>query len=312
MRNKLIISLAIFGVLLAVGTAYYWGKKQASLPPAFAPASNPYENGIYAEGIVEALQASGSNINIYPEVPGTVNAIFVKEGDNVVAGGPLLSIDDALQKANTAQAKAQIAAAKASLKTAADAYQKQKAAADIDPRAVSKDALDSARDAVGLAKANVEVTQKQYESAAALLAKYQIHALSAGKVIAINTAVGSYISTQGVYDTYTGANDPILTLGAAGDALAVRCYVDEVLLQRLPAAGDIDAYMFIRGSNQKIPLKIVRLQPNVSPKIELSDQRTERVDVRVLPVIFAFDKPKDIAIYPGQLVDVYIGKQLAK
>ena len=63
---------------------------------------------------------------------------------------------------------------------------------------------------------------------------------------------------------------------------------------------------------QKIPLKIVRLQPNVSPKIELSDQRTERVDVRVLPVIFAFDKPKDIAIYPGQLVDVYIGKQLAK
>ena len=33
-------------------------------------------------------------------------------------------------------------------KTAEDAYQKQKAAADIDPRAVSKDALDGARDAV--------------------------------------------------------------------------------------------------------------------------------------------------------------------
>jgi len=85
-----------------------------------------------------------------------------------------------------------------------------------------------------------------------------------------------------------------------------------VLLQRLPSAGEIDAYMFIRGSSSKIPLRIVRFQPNVSPKIELSNQRTERVDVRVLPVIFSFERPKDITIYPGQLVDVYIGKHVAQ
>jgi len=84
------------------------------------------------------------------------------------------------------------------------------------------------------------------------------------------------------------------------------------LLQRLPGLGEIDAYMFIRGSDIKIPLKIVRLQPNVSPKIELSNQRTERVDVRVLPVIFSFDKPANVTLYPGQLVDVYIGKTSVK
>jgi len=28
----------------------------------------------------------------------------------------------------------------------------------------------------------------------------------------------------------------------------------------------------------------------------------------VLPVIFKFKKPKDIDVYPGQLVDVYIGE----
>ena len=28
---------------------------------------------------------------------------------------------------------------------------------------------------------------------------------------------------------------------------------------------------------------------------------------RVLPVIFAIDKPANINIYPGELVDVYIG-----
>ena len=54
-----------------------------------------------------------------------------------------------------------------------------------------------------------------------------------------------------------------------------------------------------------IPIK----QPNVSPKIELSSQRTERVDVRVLPVIFSFEKREGMLIYPGQLVDVYIGKK---
>jgi len=51
----------------------------------------------------------------------------------------------------------------------------------------------------------------------------------------------------------------------------------------------------------------VRVQPFVSPKIELSDQRQERVDVRVLPIIFSFAKPKDLSLYPGELVDVYIG-----
>lgn len=312
MKNRLIIGLAIAGVLLAIATAYYWGLRQSSLPPAFAPASNPYENGIYAEGIVEALQTSGSNINIYPEVPGTVNQIFVKEGQDVETGAPLLAIDDSVQKATTEQVKAQIGVARASLRTTEDAYQKQKAAADIDPRAVSRDALDSARDAVGLAQANLEVSQKQYQTAVSLLSKYHINALSAGKVISINTAVGSYVSAQGVYDTYTQQNQPIMVMGASGDALAVRCYVDEILLQRLPSVSEINAYMFIRGSNFKIPLKMVRFQPNVSPKIELSNQRTERVDVRVLPVIFSFDKPNDVAIYSGQLVDVYIGKSAPK
>ena len=58
-----------------------------------------------------------------------------------------------------------------------------------------------------------------------------------------------------------------------------------------------------------MPLTFVRVQPYVSPKIELSDQRQERVDLRVLPVIFEFTPPPHVAVYPGQLVDVYIGEQ---
>ncbi len=48
------------------------------------------------------------------------------------------------------------------------------------------------------------------------------------------------------------------------------------------------------------------MQPYVTPKIELSNQRTERVDTRVLPVLFRFKPPENMNIYPGQLVDVYV------
>ena len=81
--------------------------------------------------------------------------------------------------------------------------------------------------------------------------------------------------------------------GAPQTNLHVRCYIDEILVPRLPAASNMKAQMSIRGSNVKIPLEFVRVQPLVSPKIELSDQRQERVDVRVLPVIFKIEKPED-------------------
>lgn len=47
-----------------------------------------YSQGIHAEGIVESDQASGSNINVYPEVPCTVKQILVTEGQSVHKGDP--------------------------------------------------------------------------------------------------------------------------------------------------------------------------------------------------------------------------------
>jgi HlyD family secretion protein len=111
-----------------------------------------------------------------------------------------------------------------------------------------------------------------------------------------------------VFDSYTQGMVPVLVLGTTPGQLHVRCYVDEILLPRLPDPSAMKAQMSIRGSNIKVPLEYVRTQPLVSPKIELSDQRLERVDVRVLPIIFRFASPAAITLYPGQLVDVYIGE----
>jgi len=65
--------------------------------------------------------------------------------------------------------------------------------------------------------------------------------------------------------------------------------------------------MQVRGTLVRIPLRFVRTSPYVVPKVELSDNRAEQVDLRVLPVLFAFDPPPRATLYPGQLVDVYIG-----
>ena len=97
-------------------------------------------------------------------------------------------------------------------------------------------------------------------------------------------------------------------MGGPQDHLLVRCYIDEILVSRLPAPDHILGQLSIRGTDVKLPLALVRVQPYVSLKIELSNQRQERVDLRVLPVIFRFEK-KDVPVYPGQLVDVFIGKQ---
>jgi HlyD family secretion protein len=35
----------------------------------------------------------------------------------------------------------------------------------------------------------------------------------------------------------------------------------------------------------------------------------EKVDLRVLPAIFRFKTPPGVEVYPGEMVDVYIGEQ---
>jgi HlyD family secretion protein len=359
MKNRWLFALSFVGILAGCAAAYFFSVKKAPLSPVYDPASNPYVSGIYAEGIVESAQSSGENINMYPEVAGTVMEILVAEGQEVQKGAPLLLIEDSVQRATAEQLKsqsqaartvleelkaqprretldvseAQVDAAKATLKTAEDTLSKQKTAYEIDPRSVSKDALDSAINSAAVAKANLEVAQKQrdltkagawaydirnqerqynalqksYLASSALLSKYMLRAPTDGVVLSINTAVGNYVSPQGAYESYTQGMNPVLVLGTPQTSLHVRCYIDEILVHRLPPPSKIKAQMSIRGSNVKVRLDYVRVQPFVSPKIQLSNQRQERVDVRVLPIIFRVEKPKDLNLYPGELVDVYIG-----
>jgi len=232
-------------------------------------------------------------------------------------------------------ARSQVELVESNLKVARDQYDKRQASFEIDPKSISKDILDTAEDAVSQATAALDVARKQYDltkagawaydianqekqysalnqaykAANALLQKYSIKAQADGVILAVNASPGSYVSSQGAFNAYTQGTDPIIVMGASQDHLSVRCYVDEILVSRLPSPQHVRAEMSIRGTDIKVPLEFVRIQPYVSPKIELSNQRQEKVDLRVLPVIFRFQKKDLSMVYPGQLVDVFIGQK---
>ncbi len=361
MRNKMIFALVVVGVFGALWSAYVYAVPSQSLPPVFNPAPDPYSQGIYANGIVESDQSNGENINIYPEVAGSITQILVSEGQAVARGTPLVAIDDTVQRAiveqqksqadaaqalldelhaqprkeNLEVARAQVDMAQAALKSAQDQLDKQQRSYDIAPESVSRDALDNAINAQRVAKANADVVGRQYEltkagawvfdvrnqekqaealakayaSSSALLAKYTLRAAVDGVVMSVAATAGSYVSPQGAYDAYTQGFGPVVVMGTSNSTLAVRCYIDEILIPRLPAADKLQAQMFIRGTNTKVPLEFVRMQPYVSPKIELSNQRQEKVDLRVLPIIFRFHPPPGAQMYPGQLVDIYVAEK---
>lgn len=236
------------------------------------------------------------------------------------------------RRENLAVAMAQVENARATLKNAGDQLTKQQRAYDMDSKSISADALDNAKNTERIAATNLKVTERQYaltkagawvydiqnaertylalqkayQSSSALLAKYTLRAPADGVVLAVHSSTGSYVSSQGAYDSYTQGFEPLIVMGLPQDHLQVRAYIDEILVHEIPEPKNIKAEMFIRGTNEHVSLSFVRIQPFISPKIELSDARQERVDLRVLPVIFRFEKPPGLNLYPGELVDVYV------
>ena len=306
MRQKLPFGIALVGLVAGLVSAYLYRQRVPTRTPV-AVTRDPYPSGLYATGIVQSAQASGDDVNVYPQVAGPVTRILVNEGESVTRGAPLLAIDDDLQRRIVDEDVAKIAAARAALAAQAHQLAILERQAALDAGAVSRAAQLSARDAVAVARENLRVVIATRAADATLLAKYVLRAPVAGVVLRDVAAVGSYVSPQGVFDTYSQTIDPVIVMRPQGAQLQVKAYLDEILVPRLPSPPGISATMFIRGTHDVgVALRFVRIQPYVTPKIELSDARLEKVDVRVLPIVFRFTPPKGITLYPGELVDVYI------
>jgi len=71
------------------------------------------------------------------------------------------------------------------------------------------------------------------------------------------------------------------------------------------------AVAFVRGNAAlRTDLRFEYVEKYVVPKRSLTGESTERVDTRVMQVVYSFSR-SDLPVFPGQLMDVYIEDQSA-
>ncbi|MFN6196291.1 MAG: secretion protein HlyD, partial [Planctomycetota bacterium] len=101
----------------------------------------------------------------------------------------------------------------------------------------------------------------------------------------------------------------LLRLGDV-DVLHVRVDVDEHDDFRVrPGARAVAS---LRGAPaRRVDLRLVHIEPFVVPKKSLTGSSFERVDTRVLQVVYAFD-PKALPAYVGQQLDVFIEAEASR
>jgi multidrug efflux pump subunit AcrA (membrane-fusion protein) len=226
------------------------------------------------------------------------------------------------------------ARADADLHAFEDARDQLKLAESVtDRRAVSQDDLDRRRHAVEIAEArlaesranlsllkagaweqDVKVAESEVVSAQArmeaakaqsqqdvqLIERLTVAAPVDGQILQVKVHVGEYAPAS-VADT------PLMLIGDVRK-LVVRADVDENDAWRVPreATEGLHAVAFLRGNRDvRCDLEFSRIEPFVIPKKSLTGDTTERVDTRVLQVLYTFDAGK-APIYVGQQMDVFI------
>jgi RND family efflux transporter MFP subunit len=305
LRNKILPFIAACGLVVAGMVAAQSEKVTPPAQPVAQPAQAPYKAYIGGAGIVEA---STDNIKIGTSIAGIVKTVYVKVGDKVKAGDALFLIDDRELRAELLVKRTDLLKARASVeesKASLEDYRSQYALVRnvTDRRAVSVDEVQQRRNAQLLAEAKVESAKADVASAEAAfrqtecdIERLTVRAPIDCEILQVNVRSGEYAQT-GALDT------PLMMLGNL-DALHVRVDVDENDAWRFRTGSR--AIAFMRGnSDLSTDLAFVRVEPYVTAKTSLTGSSTERVDTRVLQVIYRFDR-NALPAYVGQQMDIFI------
>lgn len=290
-RKFLLPALAAVGLGVAIFTVVAGSKATVPAPAVADPARPPYRAFVAGSGIVEA---STENIAIGTQLPGIVSRIYVQIGSRVKAGDALFTIDDRAQRAELATRRASVQVAEAQL---ADSNNQLALAESItDKRAMSVEERDKRRFATQKAEAQLVQARAELASIQTDLDRLTVRAPVDGQILQLKMHLGEF-APAGVLAT------PLILLGNV-DTLCVRVDVDENDAWRVrdgaPATGNL------RGNKDiKTQLEFVRFEPYIVPKKSLTGDSSERVDTRVLQVIYGFERG-ELPIYVGQQMDVFI------
>jgi multidrug resistance efflux pump len=178
-------------------------------------------------------------------------------------------------EAKYAEASARLALAQANLAL----YDEAKGGANI---TIELAAIEQTRASLKLAQTDLELRT--------------VSAPIDGEVLRVNINPGEFALAGAV-------TQPLIVMGRT-DPMHVRIDIDEADISRYrPGAR---AMASLRGDAvRKLQLRFVRVEPLVVPKRALSGLTTERVDTRVMQLIYAIVED-GMAILPGQQVDVLI------
>ena len=145
------------------------------------------------------------------------------------------------------------------------------------------------RAAVALAEANLLKAQT-------LMEIRTVKAPIDGTILSVVVRSGEFVPASIV-------STPYLSMGVV-DPLHIRVDIDETEIPRFRAGAK--AYASLRGkSDNMVELEYVRTEPLVSPKRTLTGSVSERVDTRVMQIIYSVS-PSKLKAAIGQQVDVYI------
>lgn len=346
-RKYVLPFIAIIGIVAAIYTVRATNPVKPATEPVALPAVSPYDDYVAGTGLVEA---STENIAVGTLVSGVVTEVMVEVNQKMKAGDPLFRIDDrnlqsqlSIQQALLESARqelskleqspraedlpplqARLAASQAALANAQREFDRLSRIGD----SARSDEIDRAKWDAAVAKANAD-------AAAAELAKVQAGAWKPDLAIAqarIDAAAAQVKSIEveldrlivrapvdgtvmqlkvrrGEFASAGPLATPLMLIGNI-DTLHVRIDIDENDAWRIQPNAAATAN--VRGNRElSTALKFVRVEPYIVPKRSLTGDSNERVDTRVLQIIYAFDanafeKQHGIRVYAGQQMDAFI------
>jgi RND family efflux transporter MFP subunit len=185
-----------------------WGcsdKTSAGGPGAGGPPAMPVEVQI-AQSVkipdtneyLSVLKSRQSAV-INPQVEGQITKIFVKSGDKVNAGTPLLQIDPLKQEATLSSQQATLAAQEANLRLAKISL--ERAQRLFAAQVISKQDLDNAQSAYDGAAAQMKALADQVEQQRVELRYYKVSAAADGIVGDIPVHVGDRVAVTTLLTT---------------------------------------------------------------------------------------------------------------
>lgn len=258
---------------------------------------------------VGLVEPESEIIDIGSALSGLVTDLRVQTGDMVEKGQPLFLVDGRAARARLQEANAAIAEARAAIneaRTARDTASQQLALFRNldDPAAVSRSEVIRAEGDAAAAASRLKVSQARLAAAQASassarteIERLVVRAPISGEILAVNIRPGEFVATQG-----GGNSAPFIQMGQT-NPLHVRVDIDENEAVRVDLGAD--AVVSPRGAAEiQVKAKFVRAEPQVVPKRQLTNTAAERVDVRVLQIIYAL--PENDAFRVGQQVDAFI------